>query len=219
MVLGDRAASSLENALLYEDLKATFSETIEGFARALEAKDPWTKNHSAGVTKLCKRTAEVMGMGKGQCAALERAGALHDIGKIGVRHTILTKPGKLTDTEYEEIKKHPAMGRQILERISFLDDVVPVVYHHHERWDGRGYPEGLSGAEIPLGARIMAVADTYEAMTSDRAYRKALQHQEAIAELVTCSGAQFDPDCVAAFLRVDHASLKADEKPEGPETQ
>jgi len=105
------------------------------------------------------------------------------------------------------------MGRQILERISFLEDVVPIVFHHHERWDGRGYPKGLSGTEIPLGARIMAVADTYEAMTSDRAYRKALSHEEAIAELVTCAGAQFDPDCVAAFLRVDHASLPAPEPP------
>jgi len=131
---------------------------------------------------------------------LRQAGVLHDIGKIGISSAILNKPGKLAPEEYEIIKSHPRMGRRILEPISMLSGVVPIIYHHHERWDGNGYPEGLAGEEIPLGSRLMMVADTYEAMTSDRAYRKGLPHQVAVDELRSCSGTQFDPECVKAFL-------------------
>ncbi|NTU60317.1 MAG: response regulator, partial [Deltaproteobacteria bacterium] len=200
-VLGDRAATSLENALLYADMENTFRQTIQGLALALDTKDSYTHGHSENVTHLCDITAEVMGLDGGFRAMLQQAGVLHDIGKIGIASSILNKPGKLTDEEYEIIKSHPRLGRRILEPISFLKGVVPVVYHHHERWDGRGYPDGLGGEEIPLGARIMLVADTYDAMTSDRAYRKGLSHQVAVEELERCCGTQFDPQCVEAFLQ------------------
>ncbi len=200
LVLGDRAASSLENALLYADLENTFRETIQGLALALETKDAYTHGHSENVTRLCEATARAMGLDDGFCATLHQAGILHDIGKIGISSAILNKPGRLTPEEYEIIKSHPAMGKRILEPISFLRDVVPIVYHHHERYDGKGYPEGLAGEEIPLASRIMAVADTYDAMTSDRAYRKGLSEELAVAELKRCAGTQFDPECVEAFL-------------------
>jgi putative nucleotidyltransferase with HDIG domain len=201
-VLGDRAATSLEHALLYSDMENTFRQTIQGLALALDTKDSYTHGHSENVTRLCEATARVMGLDEASCALIRQAGILHDIGKIGISSSILNKPGRLTNEEYEIIKDHPRMGRRILEPISFLSDVVPVVYHHHERWDGKGYPEGLGGEEIPLAARIMQVADTYDAMTSDRAYRRGLSHQTAIDELIRCSSAQFDPRCVEAFLQI-----------------
>jgi HD-GYP domain-containing protein (c-di-GMP phosphodiesterase class II) len=199
-VLGDRAATSLENALLYSDMENTFRQTIQGLALALDTKDAYTHGHSENVTRLCGVTADAMGLEAGYCAMLQQAGVLHDIGKIGIASSILNKPGKLTEDEYEIIKSHPRLGKRILEPISFLKGVVPVVYYHHERWDGQGYPEGLCGEEIPLGSRIMLVADTYDAMTSDRAYRRGLSHDVAVEELRRCCGTQFDPRCVEAFL-------------------
>lgn len=200
IVLGDRAATSLENALLYSDLENSFRETIQSLALALEAKDSYTHGHSESVTRLCVAIAEEMGCSDAFRDTLRQAGVLHDIGKIGIASTILNKPGKLSPEEYETIKSHPQMGKRILQHISFLRDVVPIVYHHHERHDGMGYPVGLKGEEIPLGARVMAVADTYDAMTSDRPYRTGLGHEKALAELVRCAGTQFDPACVDAFV-------------------
>ncbi|GAB4262504.1 MAG: response regulator [Deferrisomatales bacterium] len=200
LVLGDRAAASLENALLYADLENTFRETIQGLALALEAKDAYTHGHSENVTRLCEQTARAMGLDEDFRATIHQAGILHDIGKIGISSGILNKPGHLTAEEYGIIQSHPRVGRRILEPISFLRDVVDIVYAHHERWDGRGYPEGTGGDEIPLGARLMAVADTYDAMTSDRPYRPGRPHGEAVAELRRCAGSQFDPHCVEAFL-------------------
>jgi response regulator RpfG family c-di-GMP phosphodiesterase len=200
MVLGDRATTSLENALLYADLENTFRETIQGLALALEAKDAYTHGHSENVTRLCGGAARAMELDEEFHTTLRQAAVLHDIGKIGISSAILNKPGKLDPEEYEIIKSHPRMGKRIVEPISMLAGVVPIIYHHHERWDGKGYPEGLAGEEIPLGSRLMMVADTYEAMTSDRAYRKGLPHQVAVEELRRCAGAQFDPECVKAFL-------------------
>lgn len=207
-VLGDRAATSLENALLYSDMENTFRQTIQGLALALDTKDSYTHGHSENVTRLCDITAAAMGLDGSFRSMLQQAGVLHDIGKIGISSSILNKPGKLTLEEYEIIKSHPRLGRRILEPISFLKGVVPVVYHHHERWDGGGYPEGLGGTEIPLGARIMLVADTYDAMTSDRAYRLGLSHEEAVAELQRCRGTQFDSQCVDAFLTAHRPGKK-----------
>ncbi|MDW7709863.1 MAG: response regulator [Deferrisomatales bacterium] len=201
MVLGDRAATSLENALLFADLQNTFADTIQSLALALEAKDAYTHGHSANVTRLCQATAGEMGLDGAFCATLRQAGILHDIGKIGISSSILNKPDRLTAEEYEAIKMHPRVGQRILKPIKFLQDVAPIVYHHHEHWDGKGYPDGLAGEEIPLGSRLMLVADTYDAMTSDRAYRPGLSHEVALAELRRCAGAQLDPQCVEAFLR------------------
>lgn len=200
MVLGDRAATSLENALLYAEMEETFRGTIEGLALTIEEKDVYTRGHSDEVTRLCVATARAMGTRNDFHATISQAGKLHDIGKIGIRWDLLNKPARLTAKEYEIIKTHAQKGARILEPIKFLQDVVPIVYSHHERWDGSGYPEGLAGEQIPLGSRVMAVADTYDAMTSDRAYRSRLPHEVAVAELVRHAGAQFDPRCVEAFL-------------------
>ncbi len=202
IVLGDRAASSVENALLYADLESSFRETIQGLAMAVEAKDVYTHGHSEAVTNLCVAVATEMNCSSVFIDTLRQAGLLHDIGKIGISSNILNKAGKLSPEEYEIIKNHSQMGRRILEKISFLKDVVPIVYHHHERYDGKGYPDGLSGEDIPLGARVIQVADTYDAMNSDRPYRKGLGHEMAVMELKRCSGTQFDPQCVDAFLRM-----------------
>jgi putative nucleotidyltransferase with HDIG domain len=210
MVLGDRAATSLENALLFSDLQNTFADTIESLALALEAKDAYTHGHSENVTRLCKSAAKAMGLDESFCATLHQAGILHDIGKIGISSAILNKASRLTDEEYEIIKTHPRMGQRILKPIKFLDQVVPIVYHHHERWDGTGYPDGLQGTEIPLGSRLMLVADTYDAMTSNRAYRKGMPHDTTVAELVRCAGTQFDPDCVEAFLKAHEDPAEAE---------
>jgi putative nucleotidyltransferase with HDIG domain len=200
VVLGDRAATSVENALLYADLENSFRETIQGLALALEAKDSYTHGHSESVTRYCVGIAKQMGLSEVFQNLLRQAGLLHDIGKIGIASNILNKPGRLSSEEYELIKSHPGTGRRILENISFLKDAIPIVYHHHERMDGNGYPEGLAGDEIPLGARVMQVADTYDAMTSNRAYRQGIGHEAAVAELKRCTGTQFDPECVEAFL-------------------
>ncbi len=199
-VLGDRAAVSIENALLYADLEGAFKETIQSLALALEAKDSYTHGHSENVTRLSEATAREMGCDEEFIDILTQAGILHDIGKIGISGVILNKPGKLSEAEYMIIQSHAQMGKRILENISFLSAVVPIVYHHHERYDGTGYPEGLSSDAIPLGARIMQVADTYDAMTSNRPYRIGLTHELAVEEILRCRGSQLDPECVDAFL-------------------
>ncbi|PLX42901.1 MAG: hypothetical protein C0609_09200 [Deltaproteobacteria bacterium] len=201
-VLGDRAATSIENALLYADLESAFKETIKSLALALEAKDAYTHGHSENVTRLSAMTAKEMGCSLDFIETITQAGILHDIGKIGISGAILNKPGKLTPAEHSIIQSHPQMGKRILENISFLSEVVPIVYHHHERFDGSGYPQRLSGEDIPLGARIMQVADTYDAMTSNRPYRNGLSHEAARDEILRCRGTQLDPQCVDAFIRM-----------------
>jgi response regulator RpfG family c-di-GMP phosphodiesterase len=199
-VIASRAAASIENARLYENLKKTFTQTIQGLARALEASDPYTRGHSDRVTSYSRLMAVGMDFPEREVELITNAALLHDIGKIGIRNDKLNKPGKLTPEEYEMFKLHPVLGRQILEPIRFLADLVPCVFYHHEQWDGSGYPEGLRGPSIPVGARLIAVADAYDAMTSDRAYRRALPHDIAVAELRRCAGTQFDAVLVGVFL-------------------
>ncbi len=201
-VFGGRAANAIETARMYGNLKDTFTQTIEGFARAIEAKDNYTHGHSDRVAMYSRLIAEAMGLPTPEVDRIQHGGLMHDIGKIGIRSADLNKPQKLTPEEYLMFKSHPVQGKRIIEPIGFLVHLVPCVYHHHEAWDGSGYPEGLDGEGIPIEARILAVADSYDAMTSNRPYRKALPHEIAIAELKRCAGRQFDPTVVKAFLGV-----------------
>lgn len=197
-IVASRAAAAIENAKLYEDLKASFQQTIKGLASAIDKMDRYTAGHSERVAAYAQVLAIKLGLPEHEVEIARQAALMHDIGKIGCVMN-LNKPGKLSQEEYEVFKKHPGYGKDILEPITFLHPLIPGVHLHHERWDGRGYPLGLKGRDIPLLARIIAVADTYDAMTSDRAYRKALPHEVAVAEILRCASSQFDPDCANEF--------------------
>ena len=197
-IVASRAAAAIENARLYEDLRATFQQTIQGLARAIDKMDRYTAGHSERVATYAMYLAVRLGLRAEQIEIVRHSALMHDIGKIGCVMN-LNKPGKLTQDEYEVFKRHPAYGKDILDPIKFLHPLVPGVHLHHERWDGRGYPLGLKGNDVPLIARIIAVADTYDAMTSDRAYRRALPHEVAVGEIERCSGTQFDPDAAHTF--------------------
>lgn len=197
-IVGSRAAAAIENARLYEDLRATFQQTIEGLARAIDKMDRYTAGHSERVATYATYLALRLGLPPDVVEIVRQSALMHDIGKIGCVMN-LNKPGKLTQDEYEMFKRHPTYGKDILDPIRFLHPLVPGVHLHHERWDGRGYPLGLKGNDVPLIARIISVADTYDAMTSDRAYRRALPHEVAVGEIERCSGSQFDPEVSHSF--------------------
>jgi putative nucleotidyltransferase with HDIG domain len=210
-ILATQISVAIENSNLYNNMKDSYKSTIKALSTALDAKDSYTGGHSAQVTKYALPIAREMGLDKEFIEKLEYAGLLHDIGKIGIIENILNKKGRLTDEEFEIIKKHPVIGAEILESIPFLGEIVPMVKYHHERWDGRGYPEGLKGEEIPLGARIISVADTFDAMTSDRPYRKGLPAEIAREEIEKNAGTQFDPKVVEAFLKAyDKGEIKVE---------
>jgi len=181
-------------------INSMYVRSIDAMIKALEAKDFYTRGHSQRVTLYSMAIAEELGMKGQELEDLYRASVLHDLGKIGVREAILNKPGKLSEEEFVEIVRHPETAVRILEPIPFFRPLLPAILHHHERFDGKGYPSHLAGASIPLASRIMTIADTFDAMTSTRAYRKALPIADAIAEIRRCSGTQFDPDIVPAFL-------------------
>jgi response regulator RpfG family c-di-GMP phosphodiesterase len=213
-VLASRAAVSIENARLYENLvdanqdltkanvslEENFKQTIIGFAHALEESDRYTRGHSERVSMYARLIAIGLRLTGPEIDVIVKVGLMHDVGKIGVRNDKLNKPGKLTPEELAMFRSHPAKGKRILEPIPFMRDIVPGCYCHHEAWDGSGYPQGLVGDHIPLIGRVVAVADAYDAMTSDRAYRKALPHEIACGELERCTGSQFDPEIVPVFL-------------------
>ncbi len=188
----------------HQELRTAYVQTVGALAEAIDAKDAYTRGHSERVGVYASKIAREMGFTKEFIERVYIAGLLHDVGKIGIRDAVITKPDKLTREEYEEIMEHPAIGARILEPVDFLADVAPCVRHHHEWYDGssRGYPDQLRGDSIPLPSRIILVADTVEAMTSDRPYRKALTIDRVISELNKYSGSQFDPSCVEAFLRL-----------------
>jgi response regulator RpfG family c-di-GMP phosphodiesterase len=198
-IVTNRASAAIENARLYEDLKATFRQTIRGLASAIDKMDRYTAGHSERVSRYAQILAIKLGLAEEQVEIVRQSALMHDIGKIGCVMN-LNKPGKLSQQEYEVFQQHPIHGRDILEPIEFLHPLIPGVHLHHERWDGAGYPLGLKGQEIPLIARIISVADTYDAMTSDRAYRKALPHEVATNEIRRCMKSQFDPDVASPFL-------------------
>jgi response regulator RpfG family c-di-GMP phosphodiesterase len=199
-IIGARAAAAIENARLYEDLQATFQQTIRGLAKAIDKMDRYTSGHSDRVALYATFLAEQLGLPEDVVEVVNQSALMHDIGKIGCALN-LNKPGKLTQEEYEVFQKHPQYGRDILDPIKFLHPLIPGVQLHHERWDGNGYPLRLKGNEIPLIARLIAVADAYDAMTSSRAYRRALPHEVAVGEIQRCSGTQFDPEVANAFIR------------------
>jgi putative nucleotidyltransferase with HDIG domain len=197
-MISSRAAAAIENARLYENLQATFRQTIQSLARTIDKMDRYTSGHSERVARYAQRLARSLGMNEAEVEVVRQAALMHDIGKIGCVLN-LNKPGKLNRDEYDIFKRHPAIGKDILDPIQFLEPVIPGVHLHHERWDGRGYPLGLEGNQIPLIARIISVADAYDAMTSNRAYRRALPHEVSVDELQRCARSQFDPDLVGTF--------------------
>ncbi|MDX1764261.1 MAG: GAF domain-containing protein, partial [bacterium] len=199
--LGNQAANAVQNAKLIEEQKTLYFDTISALAAAVDAKDSYTHNHSRDVSSYARAIGEQMGLSEQEMELLQRAAVLHDIGKIAVPGSILNKPDRLTREEFETMKTHVLSGVKIVENISDMAAIIPAMRGHHERYDGTGYPDGLQGEAIPLMARILAVADTYDAITSDRPYRKGPGHDFAVAEIIRCSGSQFAPEVVEAFLK------------------
>ena len=170
------------------------------FSAALEARDPYLKGHSTRVTAFAESLARLLGWRGSRLEALQLGGSLHDVGKISVDASVLRKCGPLTEQELEQIRRHPVTGARLVESFEDFEAALPYVLHHHERWDGFGYPHGLSGERIPLEARLLGVADAFDAMTSARAYRPALTVEQALVELERCAGSQFDPELAQAFV-------------------
>jgi len=182
-----------------------FPEICLALVRAMEAKEQYaldTVGHSGRVEIYATAMARKLGLSFEEIRNISYAAILHDLGKIGIENKILWKPGKLTDEEYEVVKKHSRLGEHIIIPIKFLRDVARLILYHHERYDGKGYPEGLKGEEIPIGARIIAICDAYDAMNSARPYRKALTPEQAKQELINGKGVQFDPEIVDLFLQM-----------------
>jgi len=202
MSFAGQLAVAIENAKLYKDLEGTFLGTIAALAAAVDQKDSYTYGHCEEVTGHSIAIAEELGLSQSQIEIIRIAATLHDIGKIGIDICILNKPGKLTDDERKIVYRHPTIGANILESLDFLKAVVPLILFHHERFDGTGYPSHIEGEAIPIGARIISVADSFNAMVSNRPYRKALSLEVAIRELKDNAGTQFDPQVVDAFLEV-----------------
>ncbi|MCU0492929.1 MAG: response regulator [Chloroflexaceae bacterium] len=199
-VFASQIAASLDNARLYQELKQQNLQTIEALAEAIEARDSYTAGHSKQVTRYAVRLAEVLGLPPERIELIRYAGLLHDIGKIGIHDYILLKPGPLDDGEYATMRTHPLIGGRILRKVRGLRAAVPIVEGHHEQVDGKGYPHGLSGDEMPLEARILAIADAFEAMTADRAYRAAMDDDQALQVLWRGRGTKWDAELVDAFI-------------------
>jgi len=199
--LADQAAVAIDNAIVHEEFQELFLNTITSLARAIESKDPYTGGHIDRIENFSIAIADELGLSIEDKERIRWAALFHDLGKIGIDESILRKPGRLTDKEFEEIKKHPQLGADILKPIRQFKHIIPGILQHQERWDGKGYPNGLKGEEISIDGRIIAVADTFDAMTSDRPYRKGLPKEVAIEEIKKCAGTQFDPKVVMAFLR------------------
>ncbi len=201
-MFASQAAIAIENARLFEQAEKGYLNTIRTLSNIIDAKDSQTFGHSERVMEHCMEIAAALKLPKDKQEVLKYAGLLHDIGKIGIDVGILRKPSKLTKDEWKIMATHPVVGSGIVEQIGFLDDLAPIILHHHERYDGRGYPSKLKKEKIPLGARILSVVDAYESMVSDRPYRKALSSRKIRQELLEGAGTQFDPHIVKIFLTV-----------------
>jgi HD domain/GAF domain len=201
-VLSAFASNAYSRIQLAAQLESHYTETMEALVSALEARDPYTQAHAGRIRDVAMGLAIALKLGPEERRAVKLGSILHDVGKIGVPDAILLKPGALTEGEWSIMRSHPAIGARMLQAIDFLRPALPIIRHHHERWDGRGYPDGLSGETIPIGARIVAVCDAYDAMTSDRPYRTELSVEAALKEIASCAGTQFDPDCAALLAEV-----------------
>ena len=201
--LANQLAVALSNSRLYSDLEKLSIGTVAALARTVDAKSKWTAGHSERVADLAVRIAQVMGFTSKDQSTLHRAGLLHDIGKIGIPMKLLDKPGRLTDEEYEAIKTHPAIGGKILEPIEVYKDIIPLVEQHHERFDGKGYPRGLAGKEIDIAARILCVADVYDALISQRPYRDGWVKKKVLSFMEENKGVMFDPEVADVLLALD----------------
>jgi putative nucleotidyltransferase with HDIG domain len=199
-ILTNSAASAITNRALYEDLKDSFMQAIRALANAIEARDPYTAGHTDRVTRLAELVARRLGWPADRINTLRVGCTLHDIGKIGVPDSILNKPQHLTDEERRKMIRHPVVGHKIIKDIKLFKDAIPYVISHHERFDGTGYPRGLKGKDIPVEGRLLAVVDTFDAIMSDRPYRKGAELKVAVQELVDHCGTQFDPDIVTVFI-------------------
>ena len=219
----------LQNLMLYEDMQAMFLGTLHALTSSIDAKDSYTHGHSERVALMSRQLAEAVGLDEHQVERVYVSGLVHDVGKIGVPESVLCKAGPLTDEEFGMIKMHPQIGARILQDIRQMQDLIPGVLYHHERWDGQGYPFGLSGQDIPIFGRLIGLADAFDAMSSNRTYRSAMPLQQVLGEIRRCAGSQFDPTLVEHFTRLDFdpfyrliekhhaASRKRDDAPR-PET-
>jgi putative nucleotidyltransferase with HDIG domain len=187
---------------VYAELTEAYTSTVRSLVAAIEAKDPYTRGHSERVAIYARRLAEYLAMPRSDVDLIERAALLHDVGKIGIDVATLTSPNALAPEEVRAIREHPGLGSQLVGDVEFLSDIVPIVRHHHERLDGAGYPDGLAGEAIPRLARVLAVADSYDAMTSDRAYRPGLAQDAALAEVHRVAGTQLDAVMAERFAEM-----------------
>lgn len=201
--LGSSLSIYLKNMVLYEDMHAMFLGTMHALSCTIDAKDSYTHGHSDRVALLARQLAKAAGLSDQTVERVYLSALVHDVGKIGVPEVVLTKPGRLTNNEYDLVKRHPEIGAGIIERIRQMNDLIPGVLSHHEAWDGSGYPHRLAGRNIPLFGRIIGLADAFDAMSSDRTYRQAMPMHKVLDEVRRCSGKQFDPGLVNVFVRLD----------------
>jgi HD-GYP domain-containing protein (c-di-GMP phosphodiesterase class II) len=200
---GEHLSILLENAGLYENQHAMFIGTLRALVESIDAKDPYTSGHSERVAHLARQLASAAGHDDEVAERVWICGLVHDVGKIGVPEAVLCKPGRLTDGEFDLIRAHPEIGYRILKDIPQMSDVLPGVLSHHERWDGRGYPNGIAGEDLPLFGRLIGLADSFDAMSSTRTYRSAMPREKVLAEIINCAGTQFDPELAPIFAALD----------------
>ncbi len=206
--IANESAIYLQNAMLFEDVRGLMMGLLHSLVSAVDAKDAYTCGHSERVALMARELAQNAGLPMATVERVYMAGLLHDVGKIGVPEAVLQKPGKLTDEEFDLMKQHPEIGARILRDVRQLEDVIPGVLHHHERWDGRGYPGKLAGEAVPIMGRIICLADCFDAMTSNRTYRRALPFEVAMMEIKGGAGTQFDPALADAFIRIGEKRLR-----------
>ncbi len=208
--IAEHTGSFLQNRFLLADIQELLTGFLTSLVNAIDAKDPYTRGHSQRVAFIGQRIAESMGLSKKECSKVYMAGLLHDIGKIGVSDQVLAKPGKLTKEEFATIQQHPVIGSRIISVVRQLRSILPGILHHHERYDGKGYAEGLVGEQIPVMGMVVGLADCFDAITSERTYHSAMNFADAIKEVRKCSGTQFSPAIVQALLDCDLEQLEQD---------